>query len=179
MSEVVNDMTEALETPPIETAPRSRPVWLVGVVGVIALVVLCAFSLPFLNVLFTIVNVPRPPLPPGLNEIRHENYDYGVDEWWYTSDNDPCQFVAFYEARGLLCNTTPLQCNRGDDFSGGNFSAVSPLVSRCTGGNENLGLFSMDYWVIVTRDQTDPRKGGLDVWRSINWLSGVTPTPQP
>jgi hypothetical protein len=173
----------AIETPENQTPPEPTPSqgrrgglrgWVLIVIAVVLLIAILAFAQPFITILYNIVIPPRPPTPQNAVETRHSNFDYGVDEWWFAVEDDPCDVLDFYQQIGVVCTVTPLQCNRIEETTE-NFTTLDRLVARCSGVS-NFSLFSMDWWVLVTRNPSNFSQTELDVWREINWLS-TAPLP--
>jgi len=167
----VTDIQSPVENPAGE--PSSKRSLLLPAVIVLALIGLALFAMPFLSILFSIVIPPHPPLPSGVSLTRQQNYDYGIDEWWYTSSQDPCAVLDFYRELGAQCTVSPLQCDRAETTTG-DFNAVNMVVARCAGAAE-FSLFSMSWWVLITRNPANLQAAQLDVWRGINWLTTGSP----
>lgn len=170
MATVENPENTITESPlPENEKPAGYLRWLFLLFAVVAVVAIVLFAQPFITILYNIVVPPRPALPQNLIETSHINYDYGVDEWLYTVDEHPCAVLDFYQQQGVVCQVTPLQCNRSETTSQ-EFSIASGLVARCT-GETDFSLFSMDWWILIMQNADDVNKTNLDVWREVNWIS--------
>jgi hypothetical protein len=146
--------------------------WFVILIAVIAIV---AVSLPFISILYTILIPPMPPLPDGGRiELSRENYSYGVDEFRFQTNLEPCSAVAFYQNTDSVCNVVPYQCDGRTAPDG--FVTGDTLLARCE-GTITIAPFSMEWWVLIVRSRSDPTKAQLSVWREMNWFGAPTVTP--
>ena len=167
------EQDDAQET--VQPSRRRALIWVIVLLGMIGIVL---FSLPFINILFTIINPPLPPLPNVARiELSRENYNYGVDEFVFQTSAEPCSIITFYQELGAVCRVTLNQCGNvselGEELSG------NQLLARCE-GTLNVSQFSMDWWVLISRSPTDNAVAQLNVWREMNWLGqtgSATATP--
>jgi hypothetical protein len=163
-------MTESENPPELpEVKPEPDGIRL-SIPMLILLVILVLLALyvgtQVISVLYNIAVPPMPPLPAALTQQSNSNLAYGVDEWLYTVDDDPCQVVALYTAEGAACRISPGVC------AGGSTTAIAgdaALVARCY-GQVDFSLFTMQYEAVVNSDEADHNAAHLHLIREIFWI---------
>ncbi len=149
----------------------------------IALVVAFALSLVvglnILRVLYGVIAPPLPPLPDRVTEISHESEAYGADVWSYTALDDPCAVADYYTAQGGTCDLTPMQCS--EPGSAPQTELVQAVVARCH-GSVAFSIFSMQWWVLVLRNNDTPETPTtFNLEREVFWIGtgprAVMPAP--
>jgi len=146
-------------------APR-RPIALfIVLIFAFGLALILGFNV--LRVLYGVIAPPLPPLPGGMTEVSHESEAYGADVWSYTTTANPCEVLAFYEAQGGTCVTSPLECT-GSLYP--NLDTPSSQVGRCHGSVE-FSIFHMQWWseVVRNRESTDTPTI-LNLEREVFWI---------
>jgi hypothetical protein len=162
--------TDTDPSPPVKIR-RPR---LVLLLGVVALILAVFIGSQVLGVLFGIVFPEKPPLPPNVREISHESTSYGVDSWFYGSDEDACAVLVYYQGQATKCTVAPFGC--GSDMVL-QTTRSGQHVALCS-GEKDFSIFMMTWDVnIATGDElTGQTQFRLD--RKVYW-AGNKPRPTP
>jgi len=146
---------------------------------VLAMLVAGSLAIGFqaFGILYSIALPPAPPLPDDVIEVRHDNIDYGVDDWLYRSSSDACDIVAFYESQGGECRLVPNQCV-GDDGAV-SYSRSSQQVATCIGEVE-FSIFAYRWEAnIATGYQQEDGQTQFNLLREVFWTGAVPPRLDP
>ncbi len=158
-----------------EDPPRRRWAGPVGiVVSILAVSLALVVGLQIISVLYAVLFPLTPPVPQaGVNLLDHSSAAYGVDEWLYGTQQDPCEVLAFYQQAQsqVSCRVAPGQCNavlqRTDPLS------PSDNIGSCTGA-VYFSEFAMSWSVVIAggyRDDSSPTQ--FRVSREVYWLGDI------
>jgi hypothetical protein len=73
-----------------------------GIAGVVLVIVL-VLGFQLVSILYALIALPAPPLPPDLTEAQHTNLTHGSDSWEYTTSAAPDTLVSFFREQGGQC----------------------------------------------------------------------------
>jgi hypothetical protein len=161
------------DTEPSPSVKIRRP-RLVLLLGVVALVLAVFIGSQVLGVLFGIVFPEKPPLPPDVEELSHESTSYGVDSWLYSSDEDACTVLEYYQTQAAECTVSPFGC--GSDMV---LKTTRPgeHVALCS-GEKNFSIFLMTWDVNIAIGDGTTAQTEFRLNRKVYW-SGNSPRPTP
>jgi len=131
-----------------------------------------------IGILYAILLPANPPLPDNITEISHDNLDYGVDEWVYSTAEDACQIVEFFEQQGASCNVAPGACSETG------FVPASPNtqnIGTCV-GEDDFSIFLMRWEAVITIGYRDEESTRFYIERAVLWSSNTpvsTSAPSP
>lgn len=161
------------DTDPSPPVKIRRP-RLVLLLGVVALVLAVFIGSQVLGVLFGIVFPEKPPLPPDVKELSHESTSYGVDSWLYSSDEDACTVLEFYQAQATKCTVSPFGC--GADMVLEN-THPGEHVALCS-GEKAFSIFLMTWDVNIATGDGTTTQTEFRLSRKVYW-AGDSPRPTP
>lgn len=174
MSSIGNPNQEAsapvVATEPARQIGRSRPS-LLTIFGAVALFGLgLFFASQFIGVLYGLVFIPDPPLPPNSDQANHSSEGYGFDEWLYHSSDDACQVARYFASNGGRCTYAPAVCDAGflRDVTG-----TSDQIARCVGEQE-FSIFAMRWTAEVLTSRSADIISQFRLNREVFW-SGTLP----
>lgn len=160
--------------PPGEAAapPQRRgvPLWLPLAAALLAVVFALGVAAVACGPLLAIVNPPMPPLYPGVTLLDSRRVDYGVDEWTYRTDADPCEVVAFYLQHARSC--TPLALGFCAAPREPGTDEATRFVAMCSGGGA-VGPFSWRWRVSMRAVYSDDTPHtAFELSRTMYWGTG-------
>ena len=166
--------TEA--TNKVEEGTRRSPIFLLilGTLFAVALMI----GIQVFTVLYAIIFPPLPPLPDDSIEVSHENIDYGVDTWLYSSSQDACDILLFYHQQDVECRIAPSVCASGQFETQSSVSSLSH-VAECT-GEVPFSIFAMRWNVNIAggyASETAPTQFNLS--RQVFWTGAIPPQMNP
>lgn len=149
------------------------------VIGGAALLLLLYLSTQVIGVLYAIVFPPLPPVPAEVRELRHENEDYGVDQWLYASDLEACEVVRFYQRLTDSCVIAPGRCGAGSEID---IQTPGQHIARCY-GDQYFSIFAMRWRVNIATGNPNSEASGsteFSLEREVYWTGSIPqPTPTP
>ncbi len=155
---------------------RRSPVLFVALAGVMAISLV--IGVQAFGILYSIAFPPKPPLPDNVIEIRHDNIDYGVDDWLYRTSSDACDIARFYQANGGECRMVANQCD-GETATATSTSRSSQQVAFCT-GEESFSLFAYRWEAnIATGYRFEDGQTQFNLIREVFWTGAVPPRLDP
>ena len=163
--------------PKLDLSPGqpNRPVPLrVLLLGIAALLFTIFVGAQVFPVLFAILFPPAAPLIENANLVSHQNQDYGVDEWVYTSDKAACEVVHYYQEKGGDCIISQACNPPSRDQNQSLPRSSSDETSRCT-GQMKFSLFALRWEAIITPVVSPDYKTEFHLSREIFWTGSVPP----
>lgn len=158
-----------------ETPTSRSPVLFVAIIGVLIISLIIGFQA--FGILFSIVFPPSPPLPDDVIEVRHDNIDYGVDDWLYRTSMNACDVARYYEQQGGECRFTPHVCG-GEDESV-TFGSATQQVAACS-GEVSFNIFAYRWEAnIATGYQFEDGETQFNILREVFWTGSVPPRLDP
>jgi hypothetical protein len=166
------EMTPQAESP--ETAAPRRRGGLLPILAAVAIFVVGLFlASQFIGVLYGLVFPASPPLPEGVTELERVNEAYGVDEWVYSSSQDACSVVRFYQDNGGSCQIAPNTCDAGV------VESIPPApgtnVAQCQ-GDVTFSIFAMRWHSNIATGYRDGDPTRFRLSREVFW-TGESPSP--
>lgn len=163
------------ESPALETEQTSPPRRR-GLLPLLAAVVLVGIALfvasQFIGVLYALVFPANAPVPQNVTELEHTSEAYGVDQWLYSTSEDACVMVRFFENNGGVCNVAPGMCS-GGFISTGPFSPATN-VAQCS-GDVMFSIFAMRWRSNIATGYRDGEPTRFQLGREVYW-TGTLPS---
>jgi hypothetical protein len=162
----VNPQNTTSTTDRAENSTQPRRIPFLALVLMFAVVMLAFYiGTNILTVLFAVVSPPNPPLPDNLTLTSHDSPAYGVDTWKYSTPDDACDLVKYFQENGGVCVYAPNQCGQFRE-SDPNFANGSILVGRCS-GEIPFSIFNEQWWSLITKSRTEAY---LETNREVFWI---------
>lgn len=117
-------------------------------------------------IVYGLVFPPDAPVPDGSTLIEHENFAYGVDEWLYGTQVNPCDVVTFYLESDANCRVSPGQCGIGITDPVG--QSVQN-VATCS-GNTSFSIFDMGWEVTIAAGYRTGDPTRFRLRREVFWI---------
>jgi hypothetical protein len=155
--------------------PVKRTVpWLIIILGIVALGLAVIISTQVLGVLYVIIFPPQAPLPGDVTLTSHTNEDYGVDKWFYSTQQDACAIVQFYIANGGECRIAPFQCavTNSDQEIVTADATPGQQVATCE-GQSTASIFAWRWEANITTSKTPDAKAEFALTREMYWTGKV------
>ena len=174
-TELSNDEDQLAADP----RPRTVPLRVI-VLGVIALLLAVYIGTQVLGVLYVIMFPPGPPLPADLTLMSHTNTDYGVDGWSYSSTQQPCDIVTFYENSGGECELLSASCSDGQTVTSSSNVNLFPgqNAATCTGVT-HPSIFAMRWSAVISIAGVSDGATEFDIRREMFWTGQAPPVATP
>lgn len=145
--------------------------WLVPVVGILAVGIAVLIASQVIGVFYAIIFPPHPPLPDNLTEISRNSEAYGVDEWIYSTNQNSCELIAYYQDLAGFCRISPSGCAGAITTSGS-----GDFVGRCS-GEIFFSIFAMTWYVDISTGYQDGPPTHLKVKREVYWSGEIPRVP--
>jgi hypothetical protein len=174
-----NDI-DALTDDSFDDPPESHgcrpPLW--AIIGLLIIMVGALFlGIQLFRVLFGLVFPEDPPIPPNAVETSHESVYYGVDDWRYETELNPCELARFYEDEGAVCVIQEGLC-ADESYHSPGYTIES--VATCS-GRKNFAGFGMLYDLTIgihSRRGADEQTY-FNIRRETLWGGPPRPTSTP
>lgn len=158
---------------PEPSAARSvRPLpWQLVLLGIAGLALSGFIGSQVLGVLYTIAFPPPPPVPAGVQAIRHERQDYGVDEWLYGTETSACDVVRFFLEHGGSCEGITAACED-------HFNVVrrgSPQYVTTCSGVTSFSVFAQRWQVFIAAGYSEGSSTQFRLAREVLWAGPPPP----
>lgn len=164
-----NHVPDGTET---TAAPRRRRGLLPLLVAVVLVGIALFVASQFIGVLYGLVFPAKAPVPQNVTELEHTSEAYGVDQWLYSTSEDACVVVRYYENNGGVCNIAPSICDGGFITS----DPISPAthVAQCT-GDVMFSIFAMRWRSNIATGYSDGDPTRFQLSREVYW-TGTLPS---
>ncbi|GAB1421957.1 hypothetical protein MASR2M15_21590 [Anaerolineales bacterium] len=146
-----------------------RSIFIFLLIG-IGVVVAILIAFPVISVLLAIIFPPMPPLPEQAQEVRYENFGYGVDDWLFDVADDACSSLAVYASSDGDCTIEEGICDaslRQSRFT------PDEHVGQCS-GVINFSIFALRWDAVIANDDTEGHSR-LRLTREVFWTGSVPP----
>ncbi len=158
-----------------EAPARRSPLLVVLLAGVTVISLVIGFQA--FGILYSIIFPPAPPLPEAVIEIRHDNIDYGVDDWLYRTSMNACDLVRFYEIKGGECRIVANMCD--DDSAPVSYSNAAQQVATCS-GEVIFNIFAYRWEANIAVDKRfEDGETQFNLLREVFWTGAVPPKLDP
>lgn len=155
------------------TSPPRRRRGLLPLLVAVVLVGIALFAASqFIGVLYGLVFPAKAPVPSNVTELEYSSEAYGVDQWLYSTSEDACVLVRFFENNGGVCNVSPDICSGG--FIGSGPFSPSTNVAQCT-GDVTFSIFAMRWRSNIATGYSDGDPTRFQLGREVYW-TGILPS---
>ncbi|MBI1279489.1 MAG: hypothetical protein GC179_15270 [Anaerolineaceae bacterium] len=163
-----------------ESLPTSRPLPIrIVVMGLVAIVFAIVIGSQVIGVLYAIFFPPAAPIPDQATLISHTSKDYGADDWFYSSNQTPCEVVHFFQTQQAECRVAPVWCDNSASSTPPEGSKTrGQNVARCV-GTQNFSIFALRWEAIIATGATANEVTQFRLNREIFWTGAVPPYNAP
>lgn len=170
----------SLETNEANSLPEGRRVpTKIIVMGLIAIVFAVVIGSQVIGILYAIFFPPAPPIPDQVTLVSHSSKDYGVDDWFYTSNQQACDVLHYYESKEGQCRVAPIACGTSETPSAAkDVNGVGQNVARCI-GTQNFSIFALRWEVVIATGAASSNETEFRLNREIYWTGAVPPSNPP
>lgn len=156
---------------PEPTTPNKSPAPPCIVAVLVFFVVAVVIGVQVFRVLYAVIFHADAPLPAGSSITAHEQIAFGVDQWTYTSAQNPCEIMQFYGSQAGLCQVAAGVCE-GAVYTGPDYALEN--IATCYGSDE-YSIFGVRWEVVIyTQRQRGEVITAFDLKREMLW-SGPAP----